>query len=232
LNKMNWKFFKVVTLILVIFVSGLALYIHQESADFDPIKEIQRLKSENKRDDALDMVKFFKENEQANPDEIKALDMDLEYSTAEKIKSLAWDGLFKGQVYDTYSGLGSSLSDLTLFGDIRDLVIQSWKYLSKDPDYDKSIMILSGAGVGLSSTTFINGTDSMAKSTIKYVERFPSLAEKGVMKKFLSGKVSPKESEKLYDLLKKTNGAYSLGCGAISLARVKRFERIVPRQVR
>jgi len=208
LNKTNWKFFKLVILILVIFVSGLALYIHQESADFDPIKEIQRLKAENRRDDALDMVKFFKENEQANPDEIKALDMDLEYSTAEKIKSLAWDGLFKGQVYDTYSGLGSSLSDLTLFGDIRDLVIQSWKYLSKDPDYDKSIMVLSGAGIGLSSTTFINGTDSMAKSTIKYVERFRSLAEKGVMKKFLSGKVSPKKSEKLYDLLKKTNGAY------------------------
>ena len=100
MNKMNWKFFKVVTLILVIFVSGLALYIHQESADFDPIKEIQRLKSENRRDDALDMIKFFKENEQANPDEIKALDIDLEYSTAEKIKSLVWDGLFKGQVYD------------------------------------------------------------------------------------------------------------------------------------
>ncbi len=208
MNKMNWKFFKLVTLILVIFVSGIALYIHQESADFDPVKEIQRLKSENRRDDALDMVKFFKENEQTNPYEIESLEMDLEYSTAEKIKSLAWDGLFKGQVYDIYSGLGSSLSDLTLFGDIRDLVIQSWKYLSKDPDYDKSIMVLSGAGIGLSSTTFINGTDSMAKNTIKYVERFPSLAEKGVMKKFLSGKLSPKESEKLYDLLKKTNGAY------------------------
>ena len=97
---------------------------------------------------------------------------------------------------------------MTLFGDIRDLAIQSWKYLSKDPDYDKSIMLLSGAGIGLSSTTFINETDSMAKSTIKYVERFPSLAEKGVMKKFLSGKVSPKESEKLYELLKKTIGAY------------------------
>ena len=75
---MNWKFFKLVTLILVIFVSGTALYIHRESADFDPVKEIQRLKAEDRRDDALDMVKFFKENEQANPDEIKALDMDLE----------------------------------------------------------------------------------------------------------------------------------------------------------
>ena len=208
MNKTNWKCLKFITLIFVIFVSGLALYIHQESAGFDPIKEIQRLKSENRRDDALDMVKFFKENEQAYPDEIESLEMDLEYSTAEKINSLVWDGSIKGQVYNTYSGLGSSLSDLTLFGDIRDLIIQSWKYLSKDSDYDKSIMILSGAGIGLSSTTFINGTDSMAKSTIKYVERFPSLAEKGVMKKFLSGKVSPKESEKLYDLLKKTNGAY------------------------
>ncbi len=33
-------------------------------------------------------------------------------------------------------------------------------------------------------------------------------AEKGIIKKFLSGKVSPKDSEKVYDLLKKTNGVY------------------------
>ena len=208
MDKIYWKWFKFVALILVFFTSGLALYIHQESAGFDPVKEIQRLKAENRRDDALDMVKFFKENEQANPDEIKTLEMDLEYSTAEKIKSFAWNGSIKGEVYDTYSGLGAISSDLILFGDVRDLVIQSWKYLSKDTDYDKTIMLLSGAGIGLSSTSFINGTDSLAKNTVKYVERFPSLAEKGIMKKFLSGKVSPKESEKLYDLLKKTNGVY------------------------
>ena len=208
MDKIYWKWFKFVALIFVIFTSGLALYIHQESAGFDPVKEIQRLKSENRRDDALDMVKFFKENEQANPDEIKSIEMDLEYSTAEKIKSFAWNGSFKGEVYDTYSGLGAISSDLILFGDVRDLVIQSWKYLSKDTDYDKTIMLLSGAGIGLSSTSFINGTDSLAKNTVKYIERFPGLAEKGIIKKFLSGKVSPKESEKLYDLLKKTNGAY------------------------
>ena len=74
------------------------------------LKKIQRLKSENRRDDALDIVKFFKENEQANPYEIESLEMDLEYSTAEKIKSLARDGLFKGQVYDTYSGLSPTLT--------------------------------------------------------------------------------------------------------------------------
>jgi len=208
LNKIYWKYFKFVALIFIISVSGLALYIHQESAGFDPVKEIQRLKSENRRDDALDMVKFFKKNEQANPDEIKSLEMDLEYSTAEKIKSLVWNGSFKGEVYDTYSGLGAISSDLILFGDVRDLAIQSWKYLSNDTNYDKSIMILSGAGIGLSGTSFINGTDSLAKNTVKYIERFPGLAEKGIIKKFLSGKVSPKESEKLYDLLKKTNGPY------------------------
>jgi hypothetical protein len=69
-------------------------------------------------------------------------------------------------------------------------------------------MLFSAAGIGLSSTSFINGTDSLAKNTVKYIERFPGLAEKGIIKKFLSGKVSPKESEKLYDLLKKTNGVY------------------------
>ena len=62
MDKIYWRFFKFVVLIFIISVSGLALYIHHESADFDPVKEIQRLKSENRRDDALDMVKFFKEN--------------------------------------------------------------------------------------------------------------------------------------------------------------------------
>ena len=203
MNKIYWRCFKFLALIFVISVSGLALYIHQESAGFDPVKEIQRLKKENRRDDALDMVKFFKENNQANTDEIKSLEMDLEYSTAEKIKSLVWDGSFKGQVYDSYSGLGATLSDLILFGDVRDLAIQSWKYLSNDPDYNKTTMLLSGTGIGLSGTSFINGTNALGKNTIKYIEKFPSLAEKGIIKKFLSGKVSPKDSEKIYDLLKK-----------------------------
>jgi hypothetical protein len=100
-------------------VSGLALYIHQKSPDFDPVKEIQRLKKESRRDDALDMINFFKENKQANTDEIKNLEQDLAYSSAEKIKSFVWDGSIKGEVYDTYSGLGAISSDLVIFGDAR-----------------------------------------------------------------------------------------------------------------
>jgi hypothetical protein len=99
-------------------VSGLALYVHQESADFDPVKKIQRLKKETRRDDALDMIKFFKENKQANTDEIKNLEKDLAYSSTERIKSFVWNGSIKGEVYDTYSGLGAISSDLIIFGDI------------------------------------------------------------------------------------------------------------------
>ena len=44
MNKINWKFFKFTVLIFVIFVSGLALCIHRESADFDPIKEDSTIK--------------------------------------------------------------------------------------------------------------------------------------------------------------------------------------------
>jgi len=205
LNKIYWRWFKFAALILIISVSGLALYIHQKSQGFDPVREIKRLKSENRRDDALDMVRFFKENNQSNPYEIDTLEKELSYSAAEKIKSLVWNGSFKGEVYDAYSGLGAISSDLVIFGDLRDLAVQSWKYLTNDPDYKKPIMFLSGAGIGLSATSFINGTYSLAKNTVKYVERFPSLAEKGIMKKFLSGKVSPKDSEKIYDLLKKTS---------------------------
>lgn len=208
MKKLCLKCSQFIALIFVISVSGLAHYIYQKSADFDPVKEIQRLKKESRRDDALDMINFFKENKQANTDEIKNLEQDLAYSSAEKIKSFVWDGSIKGEVYDTYSGLGAISSDLILFGDVRDLAIQSWKYLNNDPDYKKTIMLLSAAGIGLSSTSFINGTDALAKNTIKYIEKFPGLADKGIIKKFLSGKVSPKDSEKIWSLLKKTNGAY------------------------
>jgi len=52
-----------VILIFVILSSGLALYVHYKGEGFDPIREIQRLKNENRRDDALDMARFFRENQ-------------------------------------------------------------------------------------------------------------------------------------------------------------------------
>jgi len=201
LKKVLVSCFKGGVLIFVIFSSGLALYIHYEGEDFDPVREIQRLKQENRRDEALDMARFFGKNETSDKEKIKELEKKLEYTTFEKIKSFSWNGVIKGEVHDFYSGIGAISSDLCVFGDIRDLSIQSWKYLTNDPEFDRLVMILSAAGLGLSSTPFINGCDSLAKNIIKYLKKIPRIANRGVLKKFLSGKMAKGHYEKIWDLL-------------------------------
>ena len=60
---------------------------------------------QKRRDDALDLAKFYSENQTGDKERIATLKKDLEYTTTEKIKSYAWDGFIKGQVHDTYSGV-------------------------------------------------------------------------------------------------------------------------------
>lgn len=194
-------------LVFVIFSSGLALYIHYQGESFDALREIQKLKQENRRDEALDMVQLFSEKHK-DKEKLKKLERDLEYSTFEKIKSFTWNGIIKGDVYDSYSGLGALSADLCIVGDIRDLGIQSWKYLTDREDFDRLVLILSAAGLGLSSTPFINGCDSLAKNIIKYLKKIPRVANRGVLKKFLSGTMAKEHYATIWDLLKKTTGQF------------------------
>ncbi len=121
----------------------------------------------------------------------------------EKAKSFTWNGAIKGEVYDTYSGLGAISSDLIIIGDLRDLLIQGWKKLT-DQDYDKVILTLSTAGVGLSASPFvIDGLTAFAKTTVKYLKRIPEGLNKGVLKRFTEGKLTLKENEEVWRLLKK-----------------------------
>ncbi len=203
-----WSCLKVTLLSAIIISSILAILAHYCSLDWDPIREIQILKDQNRRDDALDLTTFFKQNERTESTKLSEIEKDLQYSPAEKIKAFVWDGAIKGQVYDSYSGLGAISSDLCLIGDVRDLGIQGWKYLIGSDDFDKLIMILSAAGIGLSSTSFINGTNALAKNTLKYLKKVPASFNKGLLKKFLSGKVSPENCKKIWALLKKTTGPF------------------------
>ena len=207
MKKLSWRCFKLGILIFVILSSGLSLYVHYKGEGFDPVTEIQRLRDENRRDDALDMARFFSENQTGGFKKIEELEKDLKYSFLEKIKSFTWNGVVKGEVYDSYSGMAAVLSDLCIIGDLRDLGIQSLKYLTDAPDFDKIVMGLSAAGIGLSGTAFLNGTNALAKGTIKYLKKVPGYHKKGVIKELLSGKLSRQDSEKIWDLLKKTNGA-------------------------
>ncbi|MFC1817216.1 hypothetical protein ACFL0M_15075 [Thermodesulfobacteriota bacterium] len=107
-------------------------------------------------------------------------------------------------IKDSYSGIGAISSDLCLYGDIRDLVIQGWKRLTRSDDVDGMVAIFSAAGIGLSTTAFINGNNAFAKNTMKYLKNVPDTINTGLLKRFLSGKLPAAECEKIWHLLKKT----------------------------
>ena len=208
MKKISWYCLKNLVLFLLIVSSVTKLFINHTRNNFDPIKEIQRLKSQNRKDDALDLARFFKKNQSADQEKFAEIEKDLEYTAAEKLKSFIWNGAIRGQVYDSYSGMGAISADLCVIGDIRDLGIQGWKYLTGSQDFDGVVTILSAAGIGLSTTPFLDGTNALAKNLLKYLKKVSSSVNKGLLKKFLSGKVSPTNCKKIWDLLKKTDGPF------------------------
>jgi hypothetical protein len=207
LKSVIWKLLTLAAVFFILFSSGLALFIHYKGSSFDPVKEIQSLIQENQRDEALDMTEFFKENDPGNTKKMKELEEDLEYGFREKFQSFTWNGVIKGEIHNTYSSMGAVSSDLCLLGDLRDLAIRSWNYLFDRQDFDQVVMGLSVAGVGFSSAPFVNGSSSVAKSMAKYFKRMPKATKSPILKQFISGKLSPRESEKVWQLLKKTGGA-------------------------
>ena len=208
MKKLCWDCLKFSLLFVIIISSSLAIYMQYKGSSFDPIREIQKLKSENRRDDALDLARFFKANQITDQDKIAKIEKALEYSAAEKITSFAWGGAIRGQVHDSYSGIGAISADLCVVGDIRDLGIQSWKYLTGGQDFDGFVTILSAAGIGLSSTPFLDGTNALAKNILKYLKKLPPSINKGLLKKFISGKVLPANCKNIWALLKKTSGVF------------------------
>ena len=171
MKKICWRCLKFVLLFIIIISSSLAIYLHYKGSTFDPIREIQRLKSDNRRDDALDLARFFKENQFGDQGKFDQIEKALEYTATEKIKSFVWNGAIRGQVYDSYSGIGAISADLCVIGDIRDLGIQGWKYLTAGQDFDGFVTILSAAGICLSTTPFLDGTNALAKNILKYLKK-------------------------------------------------------------
>ncbi|MFC1578463.1 hypothetical protein ACFL36_05575 [Thermodesulfobacteriota bacterium] len=215
MKKFCFNCLKYPVIFLLIVSSAITIFINHTGSQFDPIQEIQRLKSQNRRDDALDLARFYRNNSTGDQDRLASIEKGLEYTQSEKIKSFAWDGAIKGQVYDTYSGLGAISADLFVLGDLRDLGIQCWKYLTDAESFDGLVTLLSAAGIGLSSTPFLNGTNALAKNTIKYLKEVPTMLNRGVLNKFLSGKVSPENCKRIWELLKKTNGRFPEPCPAL-----------------
>jgi len=208
LKRILRKYFELGLVCFVVLSSGLALYWNWTGDSFDPVREIEKLRNENRRDDALDLAKVFRASQTGDSHELEELEASLEYTTGEKVKSIIWNGAIRGEVYDSYSGLGAISADLCILGDLRDLGIQSWNYVTDSEDFDRLIMILSAAGVGLSSTGLANGCNALAKNTAKYLKNIPGVIKKGMLRRLLETKLTYKESEKVWNLLKKTNGRY------------------------
>lgn len=189
---------------IMLISSGTALFYQTTESQFDPIKSIQTLQSQNRRDDAIDLVQFYKDNGNIDTDKLEQLEKDLVYTSLEKCKSFM-DGAITGKIHDTYSGVGAIGSDLFVFGDIRDLGIQSWRYL-KNEETDTIVAVLSGVGIILSAKPFADVLASFAKNSVKYLKKIP-LKPDGYLRKLLKGDLSLAESKLIYELLKKTNSA-------------------------
>ena len=86
MKKACWSCLKLGLLIFIILSSALAIYIRHKGNDFDPVRVIQKLKHENRRDDALDMARFFRENKVGDNEKIKKLE---ERKTAMRAEN--WD---------------------------------------------------------------------------------------------------------------------------------------------
>jgi hypothetical protein len=202
LHKIIGTFIKTALLIAIIISSMLALVIHYQGKSFDPVREIELLISQERRDEARDIAEFFS-NSKDSTAAIKTLQNKLEYTTPGKIKSFLWDGVIKGEVVDTYSGIGAVGSDMVVLGDMRDLGMEAWNYITDDPDFDLVVLGLSLSGLVLSASPFVHAP-AVVKAMAKYIKRFPHLAKKGIVRLLASGKLSVHECSKIWELLKKT----------------------------
>lgn len=193
---------------LILLASALMLLVIYSDKPWDPIGQIQHFNHQHRRDDALDLIRFLKANSTYNTDELTALEKQIAISTTEKTKALLWDGAVKGQVYDTFSGIGAMAADFCIYGDVRDIMVQSFNLLFDQDNFDGIVSALSGIGIALSTMPLFSATSAFNKNTAKYVAKLPAGMNQGMLKTFLSGNASPKQSRAIFDLLKKTDGPF------------------------
>ena len=182
--------------VLLIISSTLAVYIKYKGADFDIVAEIQQRKQDNLKEEGFDLATAFDKQELAKT---------FEYSTMQKIKSFSWNGAVKGEVYDSFSAIGAILSDLCVYGDIRDVAVNAWRYSFDSAKFDLPVLMLSSINLILVGVPFTGQIDSLAKNTIKYMGSVPASMKRGVIKSFVAGETSIQDSKKIWDILKKTN---------------------------
>jgi hypothetical protein len=221
------KFSKVFRIALVVFIfisSALALYLEYYE-DFDPVQMAIELKNDNKRDQALDVIEFSKENNIGDQKALEDLHKKYQYSMKEKAGDLFWHGAVKGNVFNTYSGIGCIGADLAIIGDIRDLVKQGY-YYSTGKDVDWVVAALSAIGLGTTvaeatgAGTAVDAGVSVVKTTVKYVTKIFKKIPDSMLKTAITGqKLGAKAYKRIWALFRGTK--FSIPDMAIILSRVK-----------
>jgi hypothetical protein len=148
----------------------IAIAMKSQTQNFDPIKTVRQIQSQDRRDDAIDLVKFLQESGSGNNLELNALEKDLEYTIQERFKSAIWNGMTKGEVYDYFSGLGATTADMCLWGDVKDLGIQAYKYIYGESGHDNLVGHPNQGTLHVSSQTMLDKGDqsSVVSSTVYF----------------------------------------------------------------
>jgi hypothetical protein len=166
--------------------SFLALVAQYGDNQWDPIREIQQSKNQHRRDDAIDLVNFLKETHIHGNYDLRKIEKEVAYSPLERTNAFVWDGAIKGNVNDTYSGIGALTADFCVYGDIRDITKQTWNLLFDQDNFDGVVGVLSGAGIALSTMPMSDGLSAMNKSTAKYISSLPTCMNRGMLRSFLT----------------------------------------------
>ena len=208
---MKKSFVNCTRILLMMFVALTFAFTHiikTQGNSFDLVKETKKLYLENRRDDALVLAKTFKGIDKLGNGELAKLEKQLEYSVTEKYKIALWNGVTKGEVYDHYSGMGAMFADMCLWGYIRDFAIEGYDFITRDSSNENAMILLSGTGVSSFCYPIIDGASVLAKNMEKYLKSSSNPPSGGLLRQFVSGDLSPTESQKIWLLLKKTTGPY------------------------
>jgi len=208
--------FNVTFITFLITTISLFSIIQTSQAEFNLVKEIQTLQNQNLRDNALDLVFTFKDQNDANQNQLLSLEKQLSYSFKEKVKLIVWDGAVKGNVVCNYTGIDAMTSDMMLFGTVRDMVKHFW--LNKIANKENNSTAISG--IKMANINFSNGMSAFIKNTKKYLDHHSAIERTGLLKPLLSGNISQQDQKKVWDLLKKTDCPYPEPCPACPASRI------------
>jgi len=121
--------------------------------DYDYVTEAGRLKDEGKLEEALALVRYVQKEELPGRERAAELEAQIEEEQSDPIRRIVkfFKGFISGEGESIEEVTASVLSDMTFYGDVRDLTKQAYyKLADKDPDP----VVAALAALGLATELF------------------------------------------------------------------------------